>query len=202
MSLTVTKTSKNAHSWNISSNTGRNQKKFYSQVYIGSESEKKSQATVVFIQDGKPEFIELATDSIIKVPAIYDAYIQIRAISNSQLVKVTLEGDLTMRLMQAYINGDVYRPNNPIQGDPGSDSEYTFSINLDYPDNQTASERSARIILEDNAGHSVYCDVIQSGAVPAITVTPTSVEVPAAGGSGTIMVSSNDEWFVSTVENI
>ena len=58
------------------------------------------------------------------------------------------------------------------------------------------------MVLEDNAGHSVTVLVIQAASAPAITVSPTSVDVPAAGGSGTIMVSANDEWFVSTVENI
>ncbi|MBR5146460.1 MAG: BACON domain-containing protein [Bacteroidales bacterium] len=202
--LTVIKTSKNAHSWDISPNTGRNQKRFYSQVSVEG---KNTKATTTYIQDGKPEFIELVSPSSINIPAVPEgmAYIQINAKSNSERISASIS-DISLnsgiKIKSTYINGDEYKQGALIAGDPGANEEYLFSINLEYSENTTTTAIRTNVVLEDNAGHSVTVLVIQAASAPAITVSPTSVDVPAAGGSGTIMVSANDEWFVSTVENI
>lgn len=202
--LTVIKTSKNAHSWDISPNTGRNQKRFYSHVSVEG---KNTKATTTYIQDGKPEFIELVSPSSINIPAVPEgmAYIQINAKSNSERIRASIS-DISLnsgiKIKSTYINGDEYKQGALIAGDPGANEEYLFSINLDYSENTTTTSIRTNVVLEDNAGHSVTVLVIQAASAPAITVSPTSVDVPAAGGSGTIMVSANDEWFVSTVENI
>ena len=202
--LTVIKTSKNAHSWDISPNTGRNQKRFYSQVSV---EDKNTKATTTYIQDGKPEFIELVSPSSINIPAVPEgmAYIQINAKSNSERISASIS-DISLnsgiKIKSTYINGDEYKQGALIAGDPGANEEYLFSINLEYSENTTTTAIRTNVVLEDNAGHSVTVLVIQAASAPAITVSPTSVDVPAAGGSGTIMVSANDEWFVSTVENI
>ena len=202
--LTVIKTSKNAHSWDISPNTGRNQKRFYSHVSVEG---KNTKATTTYIQDGKPEFIELVSPSSINIPAVPEgmAYIQINAKSNSERISASIS-DISLnsgiKIKSTYINGDEYKQGALIAGDPGANEEYLFSINLEYSENTTTTAIRTNVVLEDNAGHSVTVLVIQAASAPAITVSPTSVDVPAAGGSGTIMVSANDEWFVSTVENI
>lgn len=204
--LTVRKTSQNAHSWEITPNTGRNQKRFYSQAYV--DSSKSANAVVTYIQEGKPEFIELSSPSSVSLPATPEgmAYFQINAKSNSSRVYVKLEPLLTnfidLNIQNVYINGSSYKQGALIAGDPGANEEYLFSINLEYSENTTTTAIRTNVVLEDNAGHSVTVLVIQAASAPAITVSPTSVDVPAAGGSGTIMVSANDEWFVSTVENI
>lgn len=206
--LTVKKTSENAITWTIAANTGRNQKRFYAKVvsFSGGGGQKESgNAIVTFIQEGKPEFIELATDETIHLPAINDNgnYIQIRATSNSSLISVMVEDDtIGVRFSRYFINGDTYTQGSVIHGDPGASEEFVFSVNVDYSSNTTAVPRSARIILSDNAGHSVSCLIAQEAAEPEITVNPTSVDVPFTGEAGTIMVSSNDSWTVSTVENI
>ena len=202
--LTVMKTSKNAHSWDISPNTGRNHKRFYSHVSV---KDKNTKATTTYIQDGKPEFIELVSPSSINIPAVPEgmAYIQINAKSNSERISASIS-DISLnsgiKIKSTYINGDEYKQGALIAGDPGANEEYLFSINLDYSENTTTTAIRTNVVLEDNAGHSVTVLVIQAASAPAITVSPTSVDVPAAGGYGTIMVSANDEWFLSTVENI
>ena len=204
--LTVRKTSQNAHSWEITPNTGRNQTRFYSQAYV--DSSKSANAVVTYIQEGKPEFIELSSPSSVSLPATPEgmAYFQINAKSNSSRVYVKLEPLLTnfidLNIQNVYINGSSYKEGAIIAGDPGANEEYIISINVGYPENTISSQINNRIVLEDNAGHSVVVVVTQAAAEPVITVNPTSVEVPSAGGSGTIMVSSNEEWFVSTIENI
>lgn len=206
--LTVKKTSENAVTWVVTANTGREQKRFYAKVVSlsgGGGLKESGNAIVTFIQEGKPEFIELATDETINLPAVKTDgnYIQIVATSNSSLISVRVEDDnLGIRVSRCFIGGDSYTHGSVIKGDPGSVSEFVFSANIDYESNTTAVQRSAKIILSDNAGHSVSCIINQEAAEPVITVNPTSVDVPFTGGNGTIMVSSNDSWTVSTVENI
>lgn len=206
--LIVKKTSENAITWSITANTGRDQKRFYAKVVTlgGGGALKESGNTIVtFLQEGKPEFIELATDETVNLPAVKTDgdYIQIRANSNSSLISVNVEDDnLGIRVSRCFIGGDSYTHGSVIHGDPGSVSEFVFSANIDYSSNTTAVQRSAKIILTDNAGHSVSCIITQEAAEPVITVNSTSVDVPFTGGGGTIMVSSNDSWTVSTVENI
>ncbi|MBQ4548092.1 MAG: hypothetical protein IJA42_02720 [Bacteroidales bacterium] len=203
--LTVNKTSANAFTWYITSHAGRNQRRFYSKVATSGDESKKSSVNITFIQEGKPEFIELFnTENIINVPASPEAmeYVQIKAVTNSTLVKMTLENDTLSPTTTMYINGETYRPGSLIAGDPGSESEIAVAVNVLCSANPSAVKRSVRIILEDNAGHSVYCDIIQAAATPVLSVSPSSVSVPANGGSGSIMVSSNDSWTVSVVESI
>lgn len=206
--LTVKKNSENAIGWSITANTGRNQKRFYAKVSAlsgGGGLKESGHAIVTFIQEGKPEFIELATEETVNLPSNNDnnTYIQIRANSNSSLIGVLVEDDsIGLRVSRCFIDSETYTYGSVVYGDPGADSEFVFSANIDYSSNTTAVQRSAKIILSDNAGHSVTCNIIQSAAEPTITVNPTSVDVPFSGGSGTIMVSSNDSWTLSTVENI
>lgn len=201
--LSVKKTSANAFTWAITPHTGRNQRKFYSRVTTSGTLKEENPIVVTFIQEGKPEFIELFnTENTYYVPASPEPmqYVQIKALTNSTLVKLTLENDTISPTTTMYLNGATYRPGGVIGGDPGSEAEFNIAINVVCPVNPSAVKRSVRIVLEDNAGHSVYCDIIQEAATPVLEVSSSSVSVPANGGNGSIMVSSNDTWTVSVVE--
>lgn len=198
--LTVRKSSTNAFTWVITAHTGREERRFYSKVTTDSEEVSEN---VTFIQEAKPEFIELTTASSILIPAVLEDgyYIQVRANSNSSLISIDIEGE-GLKLLNCFIEGDVYKPGSTIPLDPGLESQFMFSANIQIKSNSQVTQRTCRVTLTDNAGHSVYCDIIQEAAIPVITVTPSSVDVPAAGGSGSIMVSANDTWTVSVVESI
>lgn len=54
--------------------------------------------------------------------------------------------------------------------------------------------------ITDSAGNTAEIEVNQAGATPEISISPASVNVPAAGGTFTFTVESNDEWNVTAAD--
>jgi len=200
MGLSVTKTSALAHSYTLSANTGRNQKTFKSRVQT-SASGNNNTADTTYIQAGKDEFIQLVSASTRSIGK-NDTSLVIELKSNSTKVNATfLANSLDASIASMTINGNAYTNNSTISGDPGADAEYTVLITLSFKANTLASTRAVQLQIADASGHAVTTTGTQEADSPSISVNPSSVSVPAAGGTGTIMVTSNDTWTVSVLNS-
>jgi len=200
MGLSVTKTSASAHSYTLSANTGRNQKTFKSRVQT-SASGNNNTADTTYIQAGKDEFIQLVSASTRSIGK-NDTSLVIELKSNSTKVNATfLANSLDASIASMTINGNDYTNNSTISGDPGADAEYTILIILSFKANTLASTRAVQLQIADASGHAVTTTGTQEADSPSISVNPSSVSVPAAGGTGTIMVTSNDTWTVSVLNS-
>lgn len=198
MSLTVIKTSDSAHSWQISANTGRNQKTFKSRVKTNASGANDT-AETTYIQAGKPEFISLVSHAIMSIGK-NETSAQITLVSNSTKINASfISNVINASIDSITINGNAYTNNSVISGDPGGDAQYTVIINLTFKANSMASTRSFQLQVQDNGGHAVTVTGTQNADDPTIYVNPSTVQVTAAGGSGSITVASNDGWTVSVV---
>ena len=197
MSLTVTKNGTTNYAWAIPANTGRNQKTF-----TGRTKSVNSPSTYVdttFIQPGKTEFVQLVSSSAISLSR--NATTQtITVLSNSSKLNVEfLRNSVNASLGGITINNVSYVNNSQITDDPGADEEYQAVITVNCDANTIASAKGVDVKITDNAGHSVLCSLTQAAQTASITVSQQTVNVPAAGGSGSINVTANDTWTVEAV---
>ncbi len=202
MGLTVQKTSSGAHSYALTANTGRNQKTFRSRVQTATAGDgTNDHADTVYIQSGKDEFVQLVSAQTRTIGKDITS-VEIQALSNSTKINATfLSNTMSASISSITINGSSYTNNSVIAGDPGASAQYTIVITLTFKANGSASTRAFSMQIADNAGHAVTTTITQEADDPAISVSPSSVTVAATGGSGSVAVTSNDDWSVSVVNS-
>ena len=199
MSLAVQKTSASAHSYSLTPNTGRNSKTFKSRVLLEAGNASDN-AETTYLQAGKDEFIQLIS-AVSRTIGKSATSLEIELVSNSTKINAQfLNNGLDASIDSITVNGNAYTNNSTITGDPGADAQFTVIITLSFKANNMAVERSFSMQISDNAGHAVITNGTQEADTPSVTVTPSSVNVPATGGTGTIMVSANGPWTVSVVD--
>lgn len=200
MGLSVSKTSASAHSYTLTANTGRKQKTFKSRVTTNASGNNNT-ADTTYVQAGKDEFIQIVSStSITATKSETTKVIELK--SNSTKINATfLSNGLGATISGITINGNAYTNNSTITGDPGAEAEYTVLITLSFLANTAASSRGCQLQVTDNGGHAVTTTLTQKADSPSISVNPSSVNVPASGGTGTIMVTSNDTWTVSVLNS-
>lgn len=148
----------------------------------------------------KTEFIGLNDPLTFSVVAL-GGEITVTGTSNSSALK-PVEFDEALKF-ELSINGEVqssWSPNNPvITGDIGADEEYSFSLKVTVPENQSTSQKpwtfqlsnntqivTATITINQTAGVRTYSD---------ITISEFSYPVaPAAGGTLTPTLSYSQTW--------
>jgi phosphotriesterase-related protein len=71
------------------------------------------------------------------------------------------------------------------------------TLTVAYDENESVDSRSSEITVNGAGVTSQNISVIQSGASPALSVTPPSIPVSAGSGTTTFIVASNIYWSVS-----
>ena len=94
-----------------------------------------------------------------------------------------------------------------IPSDYGASSKYTIEIAIGVEANETISPITRKFTLGAVSGTSepttfptaltVKTTSVQAAKVVTLTVSPTSITIPAAGTAKTITVTSNDAWTIS-----
>lgn len=92
--------------------------------------------------------------------------------------------------------------------DPGATDRIDIIIDVAFPANETISDKHYTVEiggissakptkLTDVAATQVSCQITQTAKVVTLSVSPTSITIPAAGTAQTITVTSNDAWTIS-----
>lgn len=84
-----------------------------------------------------------------------------------------------------------------ISGDPGASAQYAFSIELDFPANDTVEEVTRTLIVTANGGQAVQIAIVQAAGDARLSVDPTEITIPQDGSSVSVQVKSNTSWTVS-----
>lgn len=94
-----------------------------------------------------------------------------------------------------------------IPNDYGASSKYSIEIGIGTMDNETISPITRKFTLGAVSGTSeptsfpttlsIQTTSVQAAKVVTLTVSPTSITIPAAGTAQTITVTSNDAWSIS-----
>lgn len=92
--------------------------------------------------------------------------------------------------------------------DPGATDRIDIIIDAAFPANETISDKRYTVEiggissakptkLTDIAATQGSCQITQTAKVVKLSVSPTSITIPAAGTAQTITVTSNDAWTIS-----
>lgn len=123
--------------------------------------------------------------------------------SNTITVQSVVGGTATTLTGTAKDGWTLYTPAN----DPGATETYTIRLSITVPVNETITAVTRVLTAAGNSSDSapstfptklnITCTSVQAAKVVTLTVSPTSITIPAAGTAQTITVTSNDAWSIS-----
>ena len=181
-------------SWSASARTGRTARQTTA-TFSASGVESK---TLTIIQAGKAEFVTIdSTASVAKA----GGSVTISGTTNSSKLTFSLTGtnNIGLTLPSSYLANSVSTSNGVvITGDPGADAEFSFSITFtNIAENTTINSLTSQLTVAPNSGTSAVCDITQAAGDAYLTISPTTINIPAAGTAQSVTVSSNTSWSIS-----
>ena len=181
-------------SWTGSSHTGRESRQTTA-TFSASGVESK---TLTIIQSGKSEFVTIDSTAAV---AKAGGTVTISGTSNSAKLTFSLTGTngIGLVLPASYTANSVSTSNGAaITGDPGATQQYAFSITFtNIAENTTISTKTSQITVTPNSGTAAVCDITQAAGDAYLTISPSSITIPAAGTAQSVTVSSNTSWSIS-----
>lgn len=181
-------------SWSATEHTGRSSRTTTA-TFSASGVESK---TLTITQSGASEFVTIDSTAAV---AKTGGSVTISGTSNSSKLTFTETGtdNIGITLPSAYTANSVSTNNGAaITGDPGASSAYAFSITIsNISANSSASSKTSQITVTPNSGTAAVCNITQAAADPTLSISPTSITIPAAGTAQSVTVTSNTSWSIS-----
>ena len=150
-----------------------------------------------------PEFITLDQASTgVTVPATAGR-VTITGVSNSPKLEFGVEGGDIIEEDLGEKNYTVEEDTNAvngvnINGDPGADHKYAFSIELNYVLNDTVESRTQVFTIQGSSESTKQTlTITQSTGAARLEVTPATITVPQGGSAVNVQVTTNTTFTVS-----
>lgn len=181
-------------SWTGSAHTGRSSRTTTA-TFSASGVESK---TLTIIQAGKTEFVSIdSTASVSKTGGT----VTITGTSNSSKLTFSLTGTngIGLTLPTTYTANSVTTNNGAaITGDPGAVQQYAFSITFtNIAENTSVSSLTSQLTVTANGSQTATCDITQAAGDAYLTISPTTINLTAAGTAVSVTVTSNTSWSIS-----
>ena len=151
--------------------------------------------TVQVNQAGKPEYVDSQdTAAVVKDGQV----LTISGKSNSSKLTFSLgTGTLEMELPATYTANSVTTTNGePINGDPGQNAEYDFSIQFTVARNESITELTRQLVVTDEGGHTDTCLIRQAAGDSTLSVSKNTIELAYTGEAQSFEVISNASWKI------
>lgn len=151
--------------------------------------------TVQVNQAGKPEYVDSQdTAAVVKDGQV----LTISGKSNSRKLTFSLgTGTLEMELPATYTANSVTTTNGePINGDPGQNTEYDFSIQFTVARNESITELTRQLVVTDEGGHTDTCLITQAAGDSTLSVSKNTIELAYTGEAQSFEVISNASWTI------
>lgn len=180
--------------WTGSAHTGRSSRTTTA-TFAASGVESK---TLTIIQAGKTEFVSIdATAAVDKTGGT----LTIHGTSNSSKLTFSLTGanNIGLVLPSSYTAASISTNNGAaITGDPGAAQQYAFEITFTGIDENTSiASLTSQLTVKTNNNQSAVCDITQAAGDAYLTISPTTINLTAAGTAVSVAVSSNTSWTIS-----
>lgn len=180
--------------WTGSAHTGRSSRTTTA-TFAASGVESK---TLTIIQAGKTEFVSIdATAAVDKTGGT----LTIHGTSNSSKLTFSLTGanNIGLVLPASYTAASITTNNGAaITGDPGAAQQYAFEITFTgIAENTSISSLTSQLTVKTNNNQSAVCDITQAAGDAYLTISPTTINLTAAGTAVSVAVSSNTSWTIS-----
>lgn len=180
--------------WTGQNHTGRNARQTTA-TFSASGVESK---VLTIIQAGKTEFVDIDDTASVSKDG---GTITVSGVSNSSKLTFSLTGNngIGLVLPTVYIANSVNTNNGAaITGDPGAIQQYAFSITFtNIPVNTTTSTKTSQLTVTTNNATADTCDITQAAGEAYLTISPTTINLTAAGTAVNVTVSSNTSWTIS-----
>ena len=182
-------------SWSATEHTGRTARTTTA-TFSASGVESK---TLSITQSGASEFVSFtnATATVAKT----GGSVTITGTSNSSKLTFTETGtdNIGITLPSTYTANSVSTNNGAaITGDPGATQAYTFSITIsNIAANTTVNSLTSQITVTPNSGTAAVCNITQAAGDATLSISPSSITIPAAGTAQSVSVTSNTSWSIA-----
>lgn len=180
--------------WTGTQHTGRNSRQTTA-VFSASGVESK---TLTIIQAGKTEFVIIDDTAAVSKTG---GTLTIHGRSNSSKLTFALTGtnEIGLVLPASYLANSVSTQNGAaITGDPGAIQEYEFEITFtNIPANTSVASLVSQLTVTTNNNVSAVCEITQAEADAYLTISPTTINMDAAGTAVNVTVTSNTYWTIS-----
>jgi hypothetical protein len=183
-------------SWSASEHTGRNSR---TTTATFAASGVTPDPVLTIIQSGKTEFGDISDTASVNKNG---GTLTITGTSNSSKLTFSLTGQngIGLVLPASYLANSVQTNNGAaIAGDPGAMQEYTFSITFTgIGENTSVSALVSQLTVTTDNGDTDTCTITQAAGDAYLTISPTTITIPAAGTPAqSVAVSSNTNWTIS-----
>lgn len=180
--------------WTGNIHTGRSSRQTTAQ-FAASGVEAK---TLTIIQAGKAEFVTIdATAAVAKTGGT----VTIHGKSNSSKLTFALTGTNAIGLVlpTKYIANSVETNNGvAITGDPGATQEYDFEITFTGIEaNTTIAALVSQLTVTTNNNQTATCEITEAAGDAYLAISPTTINLTAAGTAVNVTVTSNTSWAIS-----
>lgn len=150
-----------------------------------------------------PEFVTLEQASTgVTVPATAGR-VTITGVSNSPKLEFGVEGgdiiEEDLGEKNYTVEEDINAVNGVnINGDPGADHKYEFSIELNYVMNDTVESRTQVFTIQGSSESTKQTlTITQDAGAARLEVTPSTITVPQDGSVVNVQVTTNTTFTVS-----
>lgn len=154
--------------------------------------------TLTINQAGKTEFVSMDDTAAVSKNG---GTVTITGTSNSSKLTFSLTGTngIGLTLPANYTANSVSTANGAaITGDPGAAQQYAFSITFTGIGENTSIEAlTSQLTVTDNAGNTDTCTITQAAGDAYLTISPTTINLTAAGTAVSVSVSSNTSWTIA-----
>lgn len=180
--------------WTGQNHTGRSARQTTA-TFAASGVESK---ILTIIQAGKAEFVEMDDTAAVSKDG---GTLTVSGVSNSPKLTFALTGSngIGLVLPSVYIANSINTNNGAaITGDPGAIQQYAFSITFtNIPANATTGTKASQLTVTTNNGQTDTCDITQAAGDAYLTISPTTINLTAAGTAVNVSVTSNTSWTIS-----
>ena len=195
--VTPNKTSGNGNdtvAWTGSAHTGRSSRQTTA-TFSASGVESK---VLTIIQAGAAEFVAMDDTAAVSKTG---GTLTISGTSNSSKLTFSLTGTngIGLVLPTKYTAASVQTNNGAaITGDPGAAQQYAFSITFTgIEENTSVAALVSQLTVTTNGGQTDTCEITQAAGDAYLTISPTTINLTAAGTAVNVSVSSNTSWTIS-----
>lgn len=195
--VTPNKTSGNGNdtvSWTGQAHTGRSSRQTTA-TFSASGVESK---VLTIIQAGAAEFVAMDDTAAVSKTG---GTLTISGTSNSSKLTFSLTGTngIGLVLPTKYTAASIQTNNGAaITGDPGAAQQYAFSITFTgIEENTSVAALVSQLTVTTNGGQTDTCEITQAAGDAYLTISPTTINLTAAGTAVNVSVESNTSWTIS-----
>lgn len=149
-------------------------------------------------QEAKAEFITIDNGSSMAAEK-GGGIVTVTGKSNSAALTFAWVGDdLEATIAAQYTAGGKSTNNGEnIDGDPGATAEYNWSVELTLPANETVEQIDRTLKVSNGSSLSKQIVIQQTAGDATLSLSESSITIPADGSAVNVNVYSNTSWTVS-----